>query len=69
MAGTLTFEIMILGNTATALSTWVFTAFIYPVERTVIAVFATALGVSLLPVLKAANLIPDSDSGDAEKSP
>jgi hypothetical protein len=69
MAGTLTFEIMISGNTATALSTWVFTAFIYPVERTVIAVFATALGVSLLPILKAANLMPDSGRGDAEKSP
>jgi len=69
MAGTLTFEIMISGNTATALSTWVFTAFIYPVERTVIAVFATALGVSLLPVLKAANLMPDHGRGDAEKSP
>ena len=69
MAGTLTFEIMIPGNTATALSTWIFTAFIYPVERTVMAVFATALGVSLLPVLKAVNIIPDSGRGDAEKSP
>jgi hypothetical protein len=58
IAGTLTLEIIHIPDANYFLGTWVFTTFLYPVERTVIALGAAFVGASLYRVLRSANFMP-----------
>jgi hypothetical protein len=59
IAGSLVFEA--LNPNATALlGIWQTLTFIYPVERTIIALAAMIIGVSLVKVLRTANLLPSA---------
>jgi hypothetical protein len=59
IAGSLVFEALI-PNATNLLPTWQTLAFLYPVERIVIALSATFIGASLSRVLRSANLWPAS---------
>jgi hypothetical protein len=58
IAGSVTFEVLISSNINTATSTWVTTAFLYPIERIIIAVASAMIGTALFRVLKTTNLMP-----------
>jgi predicted membrane protein len=60
IAGTLTLEIIHLSN-VDYLATWIGTTLLYPVERTIIALGAALVGVSLYKILKSTNFtfVPD----------
>jgi len=56
IAGTLTLELIQVPDANYFLGTWVTTAFVYPIERTVIALGATLIGVALHKALASSNL-------------
>lgn len=56
IAGTLTFELVYVKSIDYFLGTWVTTAFIYPVERTIIAFGAASTGFALHKALRASSL-------------
>lgn len=58
IAGSLTFVTMLQPDVAFWSGTWFATAFTYPVERLIIAIFASTIGLSLHRILKSANLLP-----------
>lgn len=58
IAGSVVFELIISPDTNVATATWITTAFLYPIERIIIAISAALIGTSLFKVLKAANLVP-----------
>lgn len=57
IAGTLTLEIIHISDANYFLGTWVATTFFYPVERTVIAIGAALVGVSLYKILRSTNFM------------
>lgn len=57
IAGTLTLEVIHISDTNYFLGTWVATAFLYPVERTVIAIVVAFVGVSLYKILRSTNFM------------
>ena len=58
IAGTLTLEVIHISDANYFLGTWIATAFLYPVERTIIALGAAFVGASLYKILKSANFMP-----------
>jgi len=57
IAGSLTLEIL-TANADSWIATWQVITFLYPIERIIIALAAALVGVSLLKVLKSANMMP-----------
>jgi predicted membrane protein len=57
IAGSLTFEIL-FPDANFLKATWIYTTFIYPVERVIIAVIAAFMGASVHKVLSATDIIP-----------
>lgn len=57
IAGSLVFEMLVPSAEVTG-SFWLFLAFLYPVERIIIAFAATLIGVALSRILKSSNLLP-----------
>jgi len=62
IAGTLTFEFIQIPDVSFFLGTWVTTAFVYPIERTIIALGATLVGTALHKALRSSNLMLDLNS-------
>lgn len=60
IAGSLTFVVMAGGGVDFWFGTWLFTAVTYPVERLIIAIFASIIGLTLHRVLRSANLLSSS---------
>jgi hypothetical protein len=58
MAGSATYELFVYPDSVGATGTWVATAFLYPMERVIIAIGSALIGTTLLKVLKNANLLP-----------
>lgn len=58
MAGSVTFEVLTSTDIVNATFTWVTTAFLYPIERVIIAVASALIGTALFKVLKATNFMP-----------
>ena len=61
IAGTLTLELIHIPDVNYFLGIWVTTAFLYPVERIIIALGATFTGVALHKTLNLSNIRPDSN--------
>ena len=59
ITGSLVFETL-SPNVTTLLGTWQILTFVYPIERTIIALAAMIIGVSLVKVLRTANLLPSA---------
>jgi hypothetical protein len=66
IAGSLIFELVVTDAT-TLKGYWLMLTFLYPEERTIIALIATFIGVSLYKVLRATNLLRLSGIGRSEK--
>jgi hypothetical protein len=58
IAGSLTFEAILLADVNLWTGTWIATAFLYPIERTIIAISAGLIGAALIRVMRAASLMP-----------
>jgi len=58
LAGSATYELIVYPDSVGATGTWVATAFLYPIERVIIAIGSALIGATLLKVLKTANLLP-----------
>ncbi|NWG11802.1 hypothetical protein HXY33_08685 [Candidatus Bathyarchaeota archaeon] len=58
MAGSATYELIVYPDTVGATGTWITTAFLYPIERVIIAIGSAVIGTALFKVLKTANLVP-----------
>jgi hypothetical protein len=58
IAGSLAFAATVGGVAAFWYGTWLVTTLTYPVERLIIAIFASIIGLSLHQVLRSANLVP-----------
>ncbi len=70
IAGSLAFVTMVGGDVAFWTGTWLVTALTYPVERLIIAAFASIIALSLHRVLRSANLLPSPNRGrQPEKHP
>jgi hypothetical protein len=62
MAGSAAYEIIISPDINGATGTWITTAFLYPIERVIIAIGSALLGTALLKILKTTNLVPSLNS-------
>lgn len=58
IAGSATYELIISPDINGATGTWITTAFLYPIERVIIAIGSAVIGTALFKVLKTANLVP-----------
>lgn len=67
IAGSITLEIIHVSDVNYFKTTWEAITFLYPIERTIIAVSAAFIGVSLYKVLKSADLMPFSNSTNCQE--
>jgi hypothetical protein len=68
IAGSLTLEIIHISDVDYFKTTWEAITFLYPIERTIIALSAASIGVSLYKVLKSANLMPFSNRTNCQEN-